>query len=176
VALLAGRVADSRAATTLRRSGAACIDRRARGCVRREGDGTSASPACCCIERRQRESNREKSVAKCVACQFYDRNEAHAEDKGVRWGKCRRTGPIVHPMSAKAYMVEGIWPSVRDDDWCGEWTAAKRKGDSMASDPRNLLMQPAAVRPGPISASLMTPLNPSAEATATGTSGRFGSD
>jgi hypothetical protein len=83
---------------------------------------------------------------------------------------------MVHPTSAKAYLVEGVWPSVRDDDWCGEWTAAKRKGDSMASDPRNLLMQPAAVRPGPISASLMTPLNPSAEATATGTSGRFGSD
>ena len=60
---------------------------------------------------------------KCVACQFYDRNEIEAEDKGVRWGKCRRTGPIVHPVSAKAYMVEGIWPHVRDDDWCGEWVA-----------------------------------------------------
>ena len=41
---------------------------------------------------------------KCVACQHYDRNEAEAEEKGVRWGQCRRTGPIVNPLSAKTYM------------------------------------------------------------------------
>ena len=27
------------------------------------------------------------------------------------------------PQSAKTYVIEGIWPVVRDDDWCGEWFA-----------------------------------------------------
>ena len=115
-------------------------------------------------------------MEKCVACQFYDRNEASVEDKGVRWGKCRRTGPVVHPLSAKAYLVEGIWPSVRDDDWCGEWTAAKGKGESVASDPRNLLMPPPAVRQVPISASLMTPLVSAADAAKPVPNGHVGSD
>lgn len=89
-------------------------------------------------------------MQKCVACQFYDRNDAQSEDKGVRWGKCRRTGPIVHPLSAKAYMVEGVWPQVRDDDWCGEWALGNRRPDSVATVAMNsLLMQTAssAARP-----------------------------
>ena len=42
------------------------------------------------------------------------------------WGQCRRHSPLLSPQtpqSAKAYVVEGIWPVVRDDDWCGEWFA-----------------------------------------------------
>ena len=80
-------------------------------------------------------------MEKCVACQHYDRDDAQASDKGTRWGKCRRNGPIIHPLSAKAYMVEGIWPHVRDDDWCGEWTASKRR-DAAHPDARNLMLQP----------------------------------
>jgi len=89
---------------------------------------------------------------KCVGCQFYDRNEAQSEDKGVRWGKCRRTGPIVHPLSAKAYMVEGVWPHVRDDDWCGEWAVSDRRTDSPATAAMSSLMLQsvaAATRPAP---------------------------
>jgi hypothetical protein len=85
-------------------------------------------------------------VDKCVACQFYDRHDPHVEDKGVRWGQCRRSGPMVHPVSAKTYMVEGIWPHVRDDDWCGEWVAMKRKAQPPSTDPMNLLM-PAVASP-----------------------------
>lgn len=88
---------------------------------------------------------------KCVACQFYDRSSARSEDKGVRWGQCRRTGPIIHPLSAKSYMVEGVWPHVRDDDWCGEWVAGNRRLDSPAIEAMNSLMQSAA------SASRVTP-------------------
>ena len=116
---------------------------------------------------------------KCVACQYYDRHEAQVEDKGVRWGQCRRTGPIVHPLSAKSYMVEGIWPHVRDDDWCGEWTPAKRKVDSPSADPRNLLVPASGpvVRPSSRPGSLMTPSAPgSVEAPAPAPSLRFGSD
>ena len=42
------------------------------------------------------------------------------------WGQCRRHSPLLSPQppqSAKTYVVEGIWPVVRDDDWCGEWFA-----------------------------------------------------
>ena len=116
-------------------------------------------------------------MEKCVACQFYDRNDARVEDKGVRWGKCRRTGPIVNPVSAKAYMVEGIWPSVRDDDWCGEWVAAKRKGDAVSTDPRHLLVQNGATaRPAVVTASLMTPLPQADEAPIVKVGGLLGSD
>lgn len=118
-------------------------------------------------------------MEKCVACQFYDRNDAHVEDKGVRWGKCRRNVPIVHPVSAKAYMVEGIWPHVRDDDWCGEWVAIKRRPEVPLPDARNLMMQAPAPTPirtsGLPPGSLMTPVAPAAEATAP-VNGRFGSD
>lgn len=89
---------------------------------------------------------------KCVACQYYDRNEAETQEKDVRWGQCRRTGPIVHPLSAKAYMVEGVWPHVRDDDWCGEWTAGNRRTDSPgAVAMSSLLMQGAAAAARPAS-------------------------
>lgn len=89
---------------------------------------------------------------KCVACQHYDRNQAEAEEKGVRWGQCRRTGPIVNPLSAKTYMVEGVWPHVRDDDWCGEWVVSNRRLDSPATEAMSsLLMQSAAAAARPAS-------------------------
>lgn len=98
-------------------------------------------------------------MEKCVACQYYDRNDAEIEEKGIRWGKCRRSLPVVHPVNAKAYMVEGVWPHVRDDDWCGEWTA-RRGQNGAAIDSRSSLLQSAStpmrgvnLPPG----SLMTP-------------------
>lgn len=121
-------------------------------------------------------------MEKCVACQHYDRNDAQASDKGTRWGKCRRNGPTIHPLSAKAYMVEGIWPHVRDDDWCGEWTASNRAPEPRAADPRTSLLMAAAAAPSPVRtsalppASLMTPLTPPADAPAVPLAGRFGSD
>ena len=43
------------------------------------------------------------------------------------WGQCRRHSPHLSPAGAqKTYMVEGVWPLVRDDDWCGEWHAPAR--------------------------------------------------
>ena len=86
-------------------------------------------------------------MKKCVACQFYDRNDLDTRENGVRWGKCRRTGPIVHPLSAKSYLVEGVWPNVRDDDWCGEWALNNRKPDTTAFAAMNSLMQSAQTPP-----------------------------
>jgi hypothetical protein len=83
-------------------------------------------------------------VKKCVACQFYDRNDLDTQENGVRWGKCRRTGPIVHPLSAKSYLVEGVWPNVRDDDGCGEWVLGNHGPDSTAIAAMNSLMMQSA--------------------------------
>jgi hypothetical protein len=119
-------------------------------------------------------------LEKCVACHYYDRNIAKVEEKGVRWGQCRRNVPVVHPVTAKAYMVEGIWPHVRDDDWCGEWVAIKRKSDMALPDPRNLMLQPSAPTPirtaGLPPGSLMAPVAPSTDATTPAANSRFGSD
>ena len=83
-------------------------------------------------------------MKKCVACQFYDRNDLQTQENSVRWGKCRRTGPIVHPLSAKSYLVEGVWPNVRDDDWCGEWVLGNRGPDATAIAAMNSLMMQSA--------------------------------
>ena len=58
---------------------------------------------------------------KCVNCQFYDRHPTRTNDaRGVQWGQCRREAPRLQPVNAKSHMIEGVWPHVRDDDWCGE--------------------------------------------------------
>ncbi len=120
-------------------------------------------------------------MEKCVACQFYDRDDAQSRETGARWGKCRRTGPIVHPVSAKAYMVEGIWPHVRDDDWCGEFTAAKRRLEPAAAGAMSsLLMQSASARPAAAAVtSLLVPLPaaaPAVEAPVPSVTERLGAD
>jgi hypothetical protein len=64
------------------------------------------------------------NVEKCVNCQFYDRRSGGPTDgRAAMWGQCRRHSPHLNPLSAKSYLVEGVWPLIRDDDWCGEWRA-----------------------------------------------------
>jgi len=66
-------------------------------------------------------------VEKCINCQFYDRRNAKPLDgKAPLWGQCRRHSPRLNPITAKTYVVEGVWPLVRDDDWCGEWKILSR--------------------------------------------------
>src|SRR5215471_7820938 len=70
------------------------------------------------------------NVEKCVNCQYYDRKNAKPTDgKAPLWGQCRRHAPHLNPVTAKAYVVEGVWPLVRDDDWCGEWEVLTRMND-----------------------------------------------
>jgi hypothetical protein len=70
---------------------------------------------------------RGATVKKCQNCQFYDRKDGRSTDgRTTMWGQCRRHSPQLSPhipQSTKSYVVEGIWPVVRDDDWCGEWFA-----------------------------------------------------
>ena len=61
-------------------------------------------------------------MEKCLNCQFFDRRNARATDgRAAMWGQCRRHSPHLNPLSVKSYLVEGVWPLIRDDDWCGEW-------------------------------------------------------
>jgi hypothetical protein len=79
-----------------------------------------------------------ESVEKCINCRFYDRRHARPLDgKAPLWGQCRRQAPQLNPnpINAKAYVVEGIWPLVRDDDWCGEWKIILRAEEWLPESP-----------------------------------------
>ncbi len=74
-------------------------------------------------------------MEKCQQCQFYDRQNVKPNDgKVTQWGQCRREAPMLHPINAKTYMIEGVWPHVRDDDWCGEWKMATRRVDTRITE------------------------------------------
>lgn len=76
---------------------------------------------------------------KCIACGFYDRQgSGQTDSRGISWGQCRRTAPALHPVNQKSFMIEGVWPHVRDDDWCGEFRAASRRVESRVSEPMPL--------------------------------------
>jgi hypothetical protein len=75
------------------------------------------------------------NVEKCVNCQFYDRRHAKPLDgKAPLWGQCRRHSPRLNTATAKTYVVEGVWPLVRDDDWCGEWKILTRMLEEWVPD------------------------------------------
>jgi hypothetical protein len=77
----------------------------------------------------------ERTMERCTGCQYYDRNGGHGEGKAANAGQCRRGAPQLSPINQKTYMIEGVWPTVRDDDWCGEWKAAARRPDTARIDP-----------------------------------------
>jgi hypothetical protein len=67
-------------------------------------------------------------MEKCVTCHFYDRRRSRGQDgRNSRAGQCRRTAPMLSPVANHAYQIEGVWPTVRDDDWCGEWKILPRR-------------------------------------------------
>jgi hypothetical protein len=85
---------------------------------------------------RRRLTLRSDDVDKCIGCHFFDRQAGkQADNRGMSWGQCRRAAPMLHPINQKTYMIEGVWPTVRDDDWCGEWKAALRRSDPARIDP-----------------------------------------
>ena len=85
-----------------------------------------------CIERAGGTWGKS-NVEKCLNCQFYDRRNARPTDGRVAmWGQCRRHSPHLNPLSARSYLVEGVWPLIRDDDWCGEWKVSTQTPMSRA--------------------------------------------
>ncbi len=93
---------------------------------------------------------------RCVNCQYYDR-----QNKGQGAGQCRRQAPALSPINAKAYMIEGVWPTVRDDDWCGEWKSGMRKADPRVAEFLSVAAQaaPAPERAGSMVASAAMPMS-----------------
>ena len=92
---------------------------------------------------------------KCIGCQFYDRQNGN--QGGSQWGQCRRAAPMLHPINQKSFMIEGVWPHVRDDDWCGEWKLLARRVDSRVAEALNApLMGPQSLTPTPRPAPLTT--------------------
>jgi hypothetical protein len=72
---------------------------------------------------------------RCVTCQFFDRHDARGgEAKSQQWGQCRRGPPMLNPVNNKPHMIEGIWPHVRADDWCGEYKGLAKRLDAQLSD------------------------------------------
>jgi hypothetical protein len=94
-------------------------------------------------------------MEKCLTCRFYDRQSARQnEGRSVQWGPCRRTAPLLNPINTKSYAIEGIWPYVRDDDWCGEWTIRPRRSETRVAEAANVavvanLTTPSAPAPRP---------------------------
>ncbi|MEP7205450.1 MAG: hypothetical protein ABI920_00815 [Casimicrobiaceae bacterium] len=91
-------------------------------------------------------------MSQCMTCQFYDRKSARATDtRGLQWGLCRRDAPHLNTVNAKAHAIEGIWPTVRDDDWCGQWQAIRRAaaGESRAAIVQTPAEGPASIRAQP---------------------------
>ena len=84
------------------------------------------------------------NVEKCVNCEYYDRRRARPTDgKAPMWGQCRRHSPHLNPATAKAYVVKGVWPLVRDDDWCGEWKILTRMIEEVLPEPAALAAEDA---------------------------------
>ena len=76
-----------------------------------------------------------KNVERCLNCNYYDRNATDgAGGKSPRAGQCRREAPKLSPINPKNYMIEGVWPTVRDEDWCGEFKLAIRRSETQRAD------------------------------------------
>lgn len=72
---------------------------------------------------------------RCQHCQYYDRHPAGGHGgKSPNAGLCRRSAPSLSPINPKSYAIEGIWPTVRDEDWCGEFKAAMRRSETPRVD------------------------------------------
>jgi len=75
-------------------------------------------------------------VERCLNCQYYDRHGGSGSGgKSANGGQCRRHAPMLSPNTAKNYLIEGVWPTVRDEDWCGEFKAtSQRRSDTQRAD------------------------------------------
>jgi hypothetical protein len=91
-------------------------------------------------------------VDKCSTCQYYERRQMNGVSGAPQTGQCRRTAPMLNPVNPKPYLIEGIWPTVRDDDWCGEWKVLARRVDGRPVEATNA----AAIGPK----ALATPMRP----------------
>ena len=74
---------------------------------------------------------------RCSSCQFFDRHASrngNGDGKSAQWGQCRRNAPSLNPLNAKPHMIEGVWPHVRGDDWCGEYKGLAKRLDAQLTE------------------------------------------
>ncbi len=72
---------------------------------------------------------------RCLTCQFFDRRDQRSADgKSAQWGQCRREPPRLSPVNGKPHMIEGVWPHVRGDDWCGEYRGLAKRLDTQLTE------------------------------------------
>ena len=72
---------------------------------------------------------------RCLTCQYFDRHASRNGDgKSVQWGQCRRNAPSLNPLNTKPHMIEGVWPHVRGDDWCGEYKGLAKRLDAQLTE------------------------------------------
>ena len=72
---------------------------------------------------------------RCLTCQYFDRHDSRGGDgKATQWGQCRRNAPSLSTLNAKPHMIEGVWPHVRGDDWCGEHKALAKRLDTQLTE------------------------------------------
>jgi hypothetical protein len=69
---------------------------------------------------------------------------------------------MLNPSNTKSYMIEGVWPTVRDDDWCGEWKLLVRRADPRAAEAMNasLMSGPQAIATPAVRAAPLTTVTP----------------
>lgn len=51
---------------------------------------------------------------------------------------------MLHSIAGRASSTEGVWPQVRDDDWCGEWQACEKRLEDALPASRDSLLDAAA--------------------------------
>jgi hypothetical protein len=72
---------------------------------------------------------------RCLTCQYFDRHDTrHGDGKSIQWGQCRRNAPSLNTLNAKPHMIEGVWPHVRGDDWCGEYKGLAKRLDAQLTE------------------------------------------
>lgn len=53
----------------------------------------------------------------CANCLFFEALQSDEEDDlGGEYGQCRRAPPVLVEPGA----MNGVWPVIREDNWCGE--------------------------------------------------------
>ncbi|MBS0319570.1 MAG: hypothetical protein JSR18_03445 [Proteobacteria bacterium] len=82
-------------------------------------------------------------MERCQECQFFESQNGAASVQGL----CRRHAPSLSPLNAKPYMIEGVWPTVRTDDWCGEWRTLARRAEARPAEVLNAISANGAMTP-----------------------------
>jgi hypothetical protein len=44
---------------------------------------------------------------------------------------------MLSPLATKQHLIEGVWPHVRDDDWCGEYKGLAQRLEAQLTDLMN---------------------------------------